>query len=53
MGSLKHYNNCCTNKSTSYTYRHNNIGKIIVQAINNHNPQNIIKSENRILLNWN
>jgi hypothetical protein len=53
IGNLKHYINCCTNKLTSCTYRHNNIGKIIAQAINNHNPQDIIKSENDNLLNWN
>jgi hypothetical protein len=38
---------------TSYTYKHNNVGKIIAQAINNHNPQDIIKSDNGNLLNWN
>jgi hypothetical protein len=47
IGNLKHYINCCTSKLTSYTYRHNNVGKIIAQAINNHNPQDIIKSENQ------
>jgi hypothetical protein len=53
IGKLKHYINCCTNKLTSNTYRHNNVGKIIAQAINNHNPQDIIKSDNGNLLNWN
>jgi hypothetical protein len=53
IGNLKHYFNCWTSKLTSYTYRHNNVGKIIAQAINNHNPQDIIKSENDNLLNWN
>jgi hypothetical protein len=53
IGNLKHYINCCTNKLTSYTYRHNNVGEIIAQAINNHNSQDIIKSENGNLLNWN
>jgi hypothetical protein len=53
IGNLKHYINCCTNKLISYTYRHNNVGKIIAQAINNHNPQDIVKSENGNLLNWN
>jgi hypothetical protein len=38
---------------TSYTSRQNNVGKIIAQAINNHNPQDIIKSDNGNLLNWN
>jgi hypothetical protein len=38
IGNLKHYINCCTNKLTSYTYRHNNEEKIIAQAINNRNP---------------
>jgi hypothetical protein len=38
---------------TSYTYKHDNVGIIIAQAINNHNPQNIIKAENGNLLNWN
>jgi hypothetical protein len=51
--NLKHYINCFTNKLTGNTYRHNNVGKIIAQAINNHNPQDIIKSENGNLLNWN
>jgi hypothetical protein len=51
--NLKHYINCCTNKLTSFTYRHNNVGKTIAQAINNHNPQDILKSENGNLLNWN
>jgi hypothetical protein len=50
---LKHYINCCTSKLTSYTYRHNNVRKIIAQAINNHHPQVIIKSDNDNLLNWN
>jgi hypothetical protein len=53
VGNLKHFINWCTNKLTSYTYRHNNVGKIIAQAINNHNPQDIIKSDNNNLLNWN
>jgi hypothetical protein len=30
IGNLKYYINCCTNKLISYTYRHNNVGKIIV-----------------------
>jgi hypothetical protein len=50
---LKHYINCCTNKLTSYTYRHNNVREIVAQTINNQNPQDIIKSENGNLLNWN
>jgi hypothetical protein len=53
IGNLKHYINCCTYKLTSYTYRHNNVGKIIAQANNNHNSQDIIKSKNGNLLNWN
>jgi hypothetical protein len=51
IGNLKHYMICCTNKLTSFTYIHNNVGKIIAQAINNINPQDIIKSENGNLLN--
>jgi hypothetical protein len=50
--NLKHYINCCTNKLTSYTYRHDTVGKVIAQTINNHNPQDIIKTENVNLLNW-
>jgi hypothetical protein len=53
LGNLKHYINCFTNKLTSYRYRHDIGGKIIAQAINNHNPQNIVKTENDNLLNWN
>jgi hypothetical protein len=53
IGNLNHYINCCTSKLTSYTYRDNNVGKIIAQAINNHNLQDIIKSDNSNLLNWN
>jgi hypothetical protein len=29
IDNLKHYINCCTSKLTCYTYRHNNVGKII------------------------
>jgi hypothetical protein len=52
-GNLKQSINYCINKLTSFIYRHNNVGKIIAQAINNHNPQDIIKSKNGNLLNWN
>jgi hypothetical protein len=52
ISNLKHYINCYTNKLTRYTYRHNNVGKNIAQAINNNNPQDIIKTENDNLLNW-
>jgi hypothetical protein len=27
--NLKHFINCCTNKLTSYTYRYNNVERII------------------------
>jgi hypothetical protein len=51
IGNLKHYINCCTNKLTSYTYRHDNAEKIVAQTIDYHNPQDIIKSETGNLLN--
>jgi RecJ-like exonuclease len=53
IGTIKHYINCCMNKLTGYIYRHNIVGKIIAQSINNYNPQDIIRSENDNLLNWN
>jgi hypothetical protein len=52
-GNLKHFINCCTNKLIIYTYRHNNVGRIIAQAINSYNLQNIVKAENRMMISWN
>jgi hypothetical protein len=50
---MKHYMNCCTNKLTSYIYRQHNVGKLIARAINIHQLQNIIKTENGSIINWN
>jgi hypothetical protein len=52
-GNLKHFINCCTNKLTSFTYRHDNVGRVIAQAINSYNLQNIVKTENGMMVSWN
>jgi hypothetical protein len=41
--NLKHFINCCTNKLSNYTNRHNNIGKIVAEAMNIDNPQISLK----------
>jgi hypothetical protein len=50
--NLKHFSNCCINQLTAFTKRYDNIGKVIAQAINIYNPQEVIKSETYALINW-
>jgi hypothetical protein len=45
IGSMKHLINSCPYRASLMTKRHNNVAKIIVQAIEANNGRNLIKSE--------
>jgi hypothetical protein len=53
MGTLKHILSCCPLRAALMTKRHNNVAKIIVQAIEANNRKNLIKSTSGQFIHWN
>jgi hypothetical protein len=53
MANLKHILNSCNNKMNAMTARHDNICRIVAQAINLHARQGVIESYTENLINWN
>jgi hypothetical protein len=52
-GTLKHMISCCSLRAPLMTKRHNNVAKIIAQAIEANNRKNIIKSTTGQFIHWN
>jgi hypothetical protein len=52
IGTLKHYINCCINKFTRFTERHEAVGKVICQAINLHCIQDEIRAATGNYIHW-
>jgi hypothetical protein len=44
FGTLKHILSCCSHRAPLMTKRHNNVAKIVVQAVEASNRKKIIKS---------
>jgi hypothetical protein len=53
VGTLKHIISCCPLRASLMTKRHNNVAKIIAQAIEANNRKNIIKSTTGQYIHWN
>jgi hypothetical protein len=53
VGTLKHMISCCLLRTVLMTKRHNNVAKIVAQAIEANNRKEIIKSTTGQCLNWN
>jgi hypothetical protein len=51
--NLKHILSCCSMRAPLMTKRHNNVAKIIVQAIEANNRKNIVKSTSGQFIHWN
>jgi hypothetical protein len=44
IGSMKHIISCCSHSASLMTKTHNNVGRILVQAIEANNRKKLIKS---------
>jgi hypothetical protein len=53
VGTLKHMISCCPLRAALMTKRHNNVARIIAQAIEANNRKNIIKSTTGQFIHWN
>jgi hypothetical protein len=53
IGSMKHLISCCPYRASLMTKRHNNVARIIAQAIESNNQRNLIKSETGQYIHWN
>jgi hypothetical protein len=53
IGSMKHILSCCPHRASLMTKRHNNVGRILAQAIEANNRNRLIKSNSGSYMHWN
>jgi hypothetical protein len=53
IGSIKHILSCCSHRASLMTKRHNNVGRILAQAIEANNRNRLIKSNSGSYIHWN
>jgi hypothetical protein len=52
IGSMKHIISCCLHPASLMTKRHNNVGRILVQTIEEDNREKLIKSKSGQYIHW-
>jgi hypothetical protein len=53
VGSLKHIISCCPIRAALMTKRHNNVARILVQAVEANHRKELIKSSTGQFIHWN
>jgi hypothetical protein len=53
IGFMKHLISCCSHRASLMTKRHNNVGRIIVQAIEANKRKKLVKCMNGQCMRWN